>query len=70
MCIATGGGIVTQQDNWGRMHSGIVVWLDMQVSSWPGSVHFDEKRPLLAGSDPLAKLDEILANRRSQYEQA
>lgn len=29
-----------------------------------------QKRPLLAGSDPLAKLDEILANRRSQYEQA
>lgn len=28
-----------------------------------------QKRPLLAGSDPLAKLDEILANRRSQYEQ-
>lgn len=27
------------------------------------------KRPLLAGGDPQAKLEEILNSRRSQYEQ-
>lgn len=27
------------------------------------------KRPLLSGDDPQAKLEEILNNRRSQYEQ-
>ena len=30
-CVATGGGIVTQKKNWGRLHSGMVVWLDMEV---------------------------------------
>lgn len=30
-CIATGGGIVTVPQNWGKLQTGIVVWLDMEV---------------------------------------
>lgn len=35
MCIATGGGMVTQASNWGRMQTGLVVWLDMEVRGVP-----------------------------------
>ena len=34
-CIATGGGIVTEAKNWGRMQTGVVVWLDMEVRDVP-----------------------------------
>ncbi|CAM9723383.1 unnamed protein product, partial [Hapterophycus canaliculatus] len=30
-CVATGGGIVTEKRNWGKMQTGMVVWLDMEV---------------------------------------
>ena len=29
LVVATGGGVVTQQENWGLLHSGIVIWLDV-----------------------------------------
>lgn len=31
MCVATGGGIVSENKNWGKMQTGMVVWLDMEV---------------------------------------
>ena len=30
-CVATGGGIVTEKKNWGKLQTGMVVWLDMKV---------------------------------------
>lgn len=74
MCIATGGGVVTQPNNWGKMHTGIVVWLDMEPKDILGRMMKDpeqiKKRPLLAGPDPQAKLEQLMECRRSQYEQA
>lgn len=32
-CVATGGGIVKLAQNWGKLQTGIVVWLDMEVST-------------------------------------
>ena len=29
LVVATGGGVVTQPENWGMLHSGIVIWLDV-----------------------------------------
>jgi shikimate kinase len=29
LVVATGGGVVTQPENWGLLHSGIVIWLDV-----------------------------------------
>lgn len=49
-CIATGGGIVTQPQNWGKMHTGIVVWLDMEV-----------RRAWTAKDDQLQGLHNILS---------
>ncbi|CAM9301385.1 unnamed protein product [Discosporangium mesarthrocarpum] len=74
MCIATGGGIVTRSNNWGKMQTGIVVWLDMEpaliVERMSKDLEEVNKRPLLKGEDPQAKLEEILETRRSMYEQA
>lgn len=30
-CVATGGGIVSEKKNWGKLQTGMVVWLDMEV---------------------------------------
>ena len=30
LVVATGGGIVTRSENWGMMHQGIVIWLDVE----------------------------------------
>eukprot|EP00904_Undaria_pinnatifida_P007474 jgi/Undpi1/3857/HiC_scaffold_16.g07226.m2 len=73
-CIATGGGIVTEAKNWGRMQTGVVVWLDMESKDILDRLMKDPeqvaKRPLLAGDDPKASLDAIMEKRRSQYAQA
>ena len=29
LVVATGGGVVTRPENWGVLHQGIVVWLDV-----------------------------------------
>ncbi|CAN0478184.1 unnamed protein product [Ectocarpus sp. 8 AP-2014] len=74
MCVATGGGIVSENKNWGKMQTGMVVWLDMEpkdiferLSKDPEEV---AKRPLLAGDDPQGKLEELLEKRKPQYAQA
>ena len=33
LVVATGGGVVTRPENWGLLHSGIVVWLDVARAS-------------------------------------
>ena len=30
LVVATGGGVVTRTENWGMMHQGIVIWLDVE----------------------------------------
>ncbi|CAM9436582.1 unnamed protein product [Choristocarpus tenellus] len=74
MVIATGGGIVKRSSNWGKMHTGIVVWLDMdpeglmtRMMKGQGEIN---KRPLLGGKDAKLRLTEILEERRPMYEQA
>jgi len=61
LALATGGGIVESNENWGVLRHGIVVHLDMKpediyarlIAAAPEEI---AKRPLLASSDPLAKL--------------
>lgn len=73
-CVATGGGIVTQKKNWGRLHSGIVVWLDMEPEDILARMEENPsqiaKRPLLAGNNPKAQLEAVMGDRRAQYAQA
>lgn len=67
--ISTGGGIVCRRENWSKLHSGIVVWLDCD----PELIFHRIKgtnRPLLQTADPLQKLKDLLDERRDQYAQA
>eukprot|EP00752_Nemacystus_decipiens_P009186 g8207.t1 len=74
ICVATGGGIVSEKKNWGKLQTGMVVWLDMdpkdifeRLSKDPEQV---AKRPLLSGDDPQGKLEALMEKRRPQYAQA
>lgn len=70
--ISTGGGIVTRLENWSKLHTGIVVWLDcapeiilkrLQVSGL-------DSRPLLQSGDPAQILRDLLEERKEKYQQA
>lgn len=68
--IATGGGIVTQQLNWSYLQQGIVLWLDVPIEHLYLRLQGNTTRPLLRDPDPKAKLQTLLQQRQSLYEQA
>ena len=54
LVVATGGGLVTVPENWGVLHQGIVIWLDLDVTRSIRRLESDnKKRPLL--KDNLSK---------------
>jgi shikimate kinase len=72
--VATGGGIVMKNENWGMLRHGIVVYIDMPIEdihnrliSNPDQI---AKRPLLQNSDPLEVLRKLNAVRQDKYMQA
>ncbi len=72
--VATGGGIVMKQENWGLLRHGIVVYVDMPVEDIYQRLQADPsqiaKRPLLQGDNPLEKLRKLSAERHDKYVQA
>ena len=71
LVVATGGGVVTQPENWGLLHSGIVIWLDVIPEQLIQRLRTDSTiRPLLQTEDPEAALDALLAERRPLYAEA
>ena len=71
LVVATGGGVVTQQENWGLLHSGIVVWLDVVPEQLMQRLRADSTvRPLLQTDDPDAALNALLNQRRPLYAEA
>lgn len=70
LTIATGGGIVLKQENWGYLRHGLIVWLDAPVEILLHRLAEDETRPLLQDSHPEDKLRSILKQRQSLYSQA
>ena len=71
LVVATGGGVVTRPENWGLLHSGIVVWLDVARDELMKRLQEDATvRPLLQLPDPEAALDNLLMERRSLYAEA
>jgi len=68
--VSTGGGIVMDQTNWGPLQTGLVVWLNPSVDTLFERVKDDGTRPLLQVTNPKAKLESILENRREMYAQA
>ena len=71
LVVATGGGVVTQQENWGLLHSGIVIWLDVVPEQLIKRLRADNTvRPLLQTDDPEAALNALLNQRRPLYAEA
>lgn len=67
--ISTGGGIVTRIENWSKLQTGIVVWLDCDPEVIMKRIEGTD-RPLLQTEDPLQKLKDLLDERRDKYNQA
>ncbi|BEV35202.1 shikimate kinase [Synechococcus sp. M16CYN] len=68
LVVATGGGIVTKSENWGLLHSGIVIWLNVGQDRLLTRLEADPTtRPLLPKADLKSKLNEILNHRRRFY---
>jgi shikimate kinase len=62
---------VTQSQNWGLLHSGIVIWLDVERDQLLKRLRADETpRPLLRRTDPEAAMDALLEERRPLYAEA
>ncbi|HCX54316.1 MAG TPA: shikimate kinase [Synechococcus sp. UBA9887] len=71
LVVATGGGVVTQSANWGLLHSGIVIWLDVDREQLLKRLRADTTvRPLLQRPNPEAALDALLNERRPLYAEA
>lgn len=67
--VSTGGGLVLRLENWAKLQSGIVVWLDVDPEVIIKRVEGTD-RPLLQCDDPLQKLKDLLEERKSKYSQA
>ena len=67
LVIATGGGLVTIPENWGILHQGIVIWLDLDVKRSIQRLESDKKkRPLLI--DDLSKsFSQLYESRKPMY---
>ncbi|MBM5806978.1 MAG: shikimate kinase [Cyanobacteria bacterium M_surface_10_m2_179] len=71
LVVATGGGVVTQPQNWGHLQQGVVIWLDAPEALLLERLRTDPTpRPLLATPDPAQRLSELLNQRRPLYAQA
>ncbi|MGQ9826983.1 MAG: shikimate kinase [Roseiflexus sp.] len=67
--IATGGGIVVRDSNRALLKTqALVVWLDAPITRLIARLRAHrEKRPLLAGDDPAARLEALRAARLPLY---
>ena len=68
LVIATGGGLVTLPENWGILHQGIVIWLDLDVKRSIQRLESDKKkRPLLNDDDLSQTFSQIYESRKPIY---
>ena len=68
LVIATGGGLVTLPENWGILHQGIVIWLDLDLNRSIQRIERDDKeRPLLSKEDLAHTYSQIYESRKSIY---
>ena len=67
--VSTGGGAVCRSANWSKLHTGIVVWLDVDTEVIMKRIEGTD-RPLLQTENPLETLNKIFKDRKSRYEQA
>ena len=70
LVIATGGGIVLNQENWWHLRQGVVAWIDVPVEELVRRLQGDASRPLLQRPDWQVQLAQLLSDRQSLYSQA
>ncbi len=71
LVVATGGGVVTESENWGILHQGIVVWIDPGREGLLARLLLDKtSRPLLKAQDPIAVLDQLIKKRQPLYKES
>jgi shikimate kinase len=69
--IATGGGIVLDDDNLNLLRQrSLLIGLTASIDVLAGRVGKNSKRPLLKGADVRARIEELLHQRQSRYAQA
>lgn len=70
--ISTGGGIVMRMENWSKLQTGLVVWLDVAPQDILKRLEGGgtDNRPLLQTDDPLQTLEDLLEKRKDRYSQA
>ena len=69
--IATGGGVVTREENWEIMRkSGVTIYLKAPVEVIWERIQHNKSRPLLQVENPLDTAKQILNSRTHLYEQA
>jgi shikimate kinase len=67
--ISTGGGIVMRMENWSKLQTGLVVWLDVPPELIYERIQGTD-RPLLQTDDPLQTLRGIVETRKEKYASA
>lgn len=67
--ISTGGGLVMRNQNWSKLQTGLVVYLNVEPETIMKRIEGTD-RPLLQTEDPLATLQQLMEERKAKYEQA
>ena len=71
LVIATGGGLVTLPENWGVLHQGIVIWLDLDLKRSLKRLESDEKkRPLLFERNLSRTFSQLYESRKPIYSES
>jgi shikimate kinase len=69
--ISTGGGAVLRQENMDHLRrKGVIACLEASAATILGRTEGSDDRPLLRAEDRLARIKEMLAQRRPYYEKA
>ena len=68
LVVAAGGGVVTRRENWGILHQGIVIWLDLDINRSIKRLKNDNnKRPLLNSNNFNKTFSDIYEKRKPLY---
>jgi shikimate kinase len=71
LVIATGGGSVIADENWGSWRrNGVIILLDVDAETAHQRTKHHTHRPLLQGTDSLVKIKTLLGQRAARYAKA